>query len=258
MATLEDRKLRTLDLIPSTHLIAPDIDETFLDATVAKSRIQDYAFSQGFAVVTLSHDRVRRILVLVCKQHRTHTKNWRKTPTDERKRGNTKVSANDCPFCLRIIQKKDDNVWRISKLDLDHNHVMNPDPFQFNEHRDRDPDRETAISHAIGLRAAGTKYKQAQQVLLTHHVRLPAKSYWNLMRTSRLFPEDKILVTLDTLESKGFHIRCLKKYLVERNVRQRQVIEAFFFCSPEQIEMTRRCLLVVLLYKQMLPSIPMS
>lgn len=41
------------------------------------------------------------------------------------------------------------------------------------------------------------------------------------MRTSKLSPEDKIQVTLDTLESKDFHIRCLKKYLVEKNVRQR-------------------------------------
>ena len=129
MATLEDRKLRALDLIPPTHLVAPDIDETFLDATAAKSRIQDYAFSQGFAVVTLNHDRVRRILVLVCIQYGTHTKNWRKTPKDERKRINTKVSANDRLFRLRIIQKKDDNIWQISKLDLDHNHGMNPDPF---------------------------------------------------------------------------------------------------------------------------------
>lgn len=56
MATLEDRKLRALDLISSTHLIAPNIDETFLDATAAKSRIQDYVFSQGFAVVTLNDD----------------------------------------------------------------------------------------------------------------------------------------------------------------------------------------------------------
>ena len=79
MATLEDRKLRALDLILSTYLIAPDIDETFLDATVAKSRIQDYAFSQGFAVVTLNHDRVWQILVLVSTQYGTHTKNWQKT-----------------------------------------------------------------------------------------------------------------------------------------------------------------------------------
>ncbi len=100
MATLEDKKLRALDLILSTYLIAPDIDETFLDATVAKSRIQDYAFSQRFAVVTLNHDRVRKILVLLCTQHGTNTKNWGKTPIDERKRINTKVSANECPFRL--------------------------------------------------------------------------------------------------------------------------------------------------------------
>ena len=36
---------------------------------------------------------------------------------------------------------------------------MNPDPFQFNEHKDWDSDRETAILYTIGLRAAGTKYK---------------------------------------------------------------------------------------------------
>ncbi len=129
MATLEDKNLRALDLILSTHLIALDIDETFLDVTVAKSRIQDYVFSQRFALVTLNHDQVRRILVLICTQHGTNTKNWQKTPTDERKRINTKVSANDCLFRLQIIQKNNDDVWRISKLYLDHNHVINPDIF---------------------------------------------------------------------------------------------------------------------------------
>lgn len=36
---------------------------------------------------------------------------------------------------------------------------MNPDSFQFNEYRDRDPNRETAILHIIRLQVAGTKYK---------------------------------------------------------------------------------------------------
>lgn len=39
---------------------------------------------------------------------------------------------------------------------------MNVDPFQFNEYKDRDPDREMAILHAIELGAEGKKYKQAQ------------------------------------------------------------------------------------------------
>ena len=106
MATLEDRKLRALDLIPNPHLIAPTINETFVDSTVAKNRVQDFAFSQGFAVVTLTHDRTRQILVLACTQHGSQTKNWRKTPLEHRKRINTKVSANDCPFRLRIILEK--------------------------------------------------------------------------------------------------------------------------------------------------------
>ena len=73
-------------------------------------------------------------------------------------------------------------------------------------------------------------------------MRLPAKTYWNLIRCSKLSPEEKIQVTLDTLESKRFHLRCLKKYLVENNIQERQVIEAFLFCLPEHIEMARRFL----------------
>ena len=42
------------------------------------------------------------------------------------------------------------------------------------------------------------------------------------------------------MEAKGFHLRCLKKYLVENNIRKRQVIGAFLFCLPEQIEMARQ------------------
>lgn len=76
MTTLEDRKSRALDLIPTLHLTDPNISETFVDSAVAKSRVQDFAYSQEFAVVTLSHDQTRRILVLVCTQHGSHTKNW--------------------------------------------------------------------------------------------------------------------------------------------------------------------------------------
>lgn len=107
-------------------------------------------------------------------------------------------------------------------------------------HRSRDPDFDKALSHVVGLREAGTKYKQIQQILLTHNVRLPAKIYWNPFRNSKLSPKEKIKVTLNTLESKGFHLRCLKKYLVENNIRERQVIEVFLFCSPEQIHMARQ------------------
>ena len=57
MAILEDRKSRALDLIPTPHLTDPNISETFMDSAVVKSRVQDFAFSQGFVVVTLSHNQ---------------------------------------------------------------------------------------------------------------------------------------------------------------------------------------------------------
>ena len=42
---------------------------------------------------------------------------------------------------------------------LEHNHEMSPDTFQFVEHRNRDPDRDSAILQTTGLRAAGIKFK---------------------------------------------------------------------------------------------------
>ncbi len=45
MAMLEDRKLYALDLILNPYFIAPTINETFVDLTVVKNRVQDFAFS---------------------------------------------------------------------------------------------------------------------------------------------------------------------------------------------------------------------
>lgn len=44
---------------------------------------------------------------------------------------------------------------------------MNPDPFRFEEHKSRDPDFGKALSNANSLQKAGTKNRQAQQILLT-------------------------------------------------------------------------------------------
>ncbi len=38
----------------------------------------------------------------------------------------------------------------------------------------------------------------------------------------------------------GFHVRYSEKYVVENNIRQNQIIELFFFCSPEQIQIAQR------------------
>ena len=42
---------RAIDHIPTSHLLLPSKDETFNTPDDAWTRLQDYAFSQGFAIV---------------------------------------------------------------------------------------------------------------------------------------------------------------------------------------------------------------
>ena len=146
--------------------------------------------------------------------------------------------ANECSFQLWITQKIEENVWWIIKLYLDNNYLINSDLFQFKDYKSSNSDFDKAFSHAISFWESRTKYKQAQQIILTHNMKLLAKTYWNLVRNSELNPKEKIQVTLDNLEAKWFYFWCLKKYLVENNIRESHVIVAFLFCLPELIKIT--------------------
>lgn len=70
---------------------------------------------------------------------------------------------------------------------------------------------------------------------------LDAKEYSNLMRSGgRMSPEDQLRCALRGLAIKGFHVRCLRKYVVEGGDRQRVVVEHFLFCNAWQIRTARR------------------
>ena len=98
MATLADRKSRALERIPDDHLIPQYERELFATAVDAKDRVQDYAFSPEFAIFIYNHDKTRQIIILEFTEHRSYNKNWKKTLLEEKKRINTKVSADGCPF----------------------------------------------------------------------------------------------------------------------------------------------------------------
>ncbi len=115
----------------------------------AKDQVQDYAFNQRFASVIHNHDKTYPIIVFEYTEPCSHIKNWKKTPLEEKKQINNKISAN-CPFLLRIIQKKNENVCRIVKYCLDYNDLMNPDLFQFQEYWSCNLDFDKAFSYAIG------------------------------------------------------------------------------------------------------------
>ena len=90
-------------------LLPPADGEIFESFQECFARLQGYAFSQGFAVVTLSSKKTKARAQFGYIHHAKETKNWRKLekhvdkdPATEdivsnRKRGNHSVNAKGCP-----------------------------------------------------------------------------------------------------------------------------------------------------------------
>src|SRR4051794_35564713 len=66
--------------LPPAHLITPVFGESFVTPEGALRRLQDWAFTQGFAVVIESSRKGRAIFG--CIHHKNTTRNSRKTATE--------------------------------------------------------------------------------------------------------------------------------------------------------------------------------
>src|SRR5580700_2469614 len=86
-------ELATRALTPA-HLLTPVAGESFSDYADALRRLQDWAFTQGFAVVTESVRKGRVIFYYI--YHRKATRNTRKTATKDRERLATAIRAKGC------------------------------------------------------------------------------------------------------------------------------------------------------------------
>jgi len=67
--------------MPAHHLLELYDGETFEDPNAAFNQYQDYAFSKGFFIVTLSlgdKTTLRPHYVFGCKHYSKHTRNYRK------------------------------------------------------------------------------------------------------------------------------------------------------------------------------------
>lgn len=235
---VQRRYQAALEHIPDGHRHASALGE-ILTRKEAKARCQDYAFTQGFAIVVEHNNSKRGTYTLDCKRHHPKTKDWRKTAEQDKKRPNTKVSACDCKYRLKF-KRYDGEQYILEETNEAHNHAMDPDPFQYDEHKDKDPSRGDLHAIAGDLRGSSIPYGQATHIMAGKNLRLPRMEYYNLMRKAKKTPEEKMQATLDTLEEEGFHLRVHKKWIYVDNIRQRQVLEHFLFCSPEQIAMARR------------------
>lgn len=75
---LQERIRRAVDRIPSAHRLSPREDETFKSRDEVFRRLQNYVFTQGFAVIIYTNDNKRNILVVHCNRHQKNTRNTRR------------------------------------------------------------------------------------------------------------------------------------------------------------------------------------
>ncbi len=94
--TLADEIRRAVNALPPAQRIEPQENELVESPDVGYVHLQDWALTQGFALVKESSRPER--WVLQCIHHKKETKNWRKTPKEGRKRDWTTSQAMGRPF----------------------------------------------------------------------------------------------------------------------------------------------------------------
>ncbi len=104
MSLLEEYIQRATALLPPSHCLPPRVKKVlFAIQNDAKTRYQDWAFTQGFAIVVEKNDLKNGIYILDCSRHRKDTKNTQKKEERDWVRPASKINALNCPFRLCII-----------------------------------------------------------------------------------------------------------------------------------------------------------
>jgi len=95
---------KVIEAVPPSHRLPPKKNETVESPEAGLERLQNWAFTQGFALAVESRNKER--LRVECVNHHKKTKGWRKTKEEERIRPNTVSLAKDCPYALYISYRK--------------------------------------------------------------------------------------------------------------------------------------------------------
>ena len=228
--------------IPAEYKVQPMSGEIFADRDAGFLRIQDFAFTQGFAVVKTHEDNgVRKMVTLECTRYGKKTRNTRGLTEVERKRHATHTQFLECPYKVKLRYRKKTSDWKLNVCNDGYSYELMDDPFQLLEHRARDPDRSAACAEGIALRETYQPYSAARRILGIKGLRLSQKEYYNLVSFNKArTPAQEVQYALKTLESRGFHVRVKEKYLVEQDVRHTQEIQFFFFCNMDQVLFARK------------------
>ena len=228
--------------LPQSHLSEPAEDEIVNSIDAGYLRIQNWAFTQGFAVVKESRKPTRQ--VLQCVHHHHDTRNTRKKEEDERARAGTKTKASGCKFTIYISQrKKEGGKWMIGWTHREHNHPMNPDPFTYVAHRDKRPGHSAAVAAALPMRGV-ISYKKVSRILQNQGLQLPKKEFYNLERQSekrQLTKAEELTLLQEYFTVNDFRVRLLEEYIIGDDGKPRErVIKAIAFINSKMIRLERR------------------
>ena len=169
------------DALPPAHLVTPAHGESFKTPEEALQRLQDWAFTQGFAVVTESKRKGR--CIFHCIHHKKKTRNSWKTATEDRERLSTATMAKGCTWSVYVSQRAaTQDAWILGWTHKEHSHNPNPDPFTFAAHKAKKPGYRKAVDKAsVHCRAAS--YSTSSKLLRKEGLPvLTAKEYYNLCR----------------------------------------------------------------------------
>jgi hypothetical protein len=237
---------RAIRALAPAHLLTPVARESFINHEDALKRLQDWAFTQGFAVVTESVRKGR--VIFQCIHHRKKTRNTRKTLTEDRERVSTAIRAKGCTWTVYVSQReKTKEAWILGWAHQEHCHNPNPDPFTYDQHKTKKPGYLEAVTKATvhnGVAPFSTSSKMLQKEGLPV---LTKKEYYNLSRKpagegGRLTKQKEIQVLLQYLEDHQFHTQVRYEHAVDENgVRTgTRIVQDVFFISDAQISLGRR------------------
>lgn len=228
--------------LPAAHRQAPVKSEIVESKEAALEQLQNQAFTYGFAIAIESSSA--KCMRFDCVHHKKSTKNSCKTPEDAWIRVETKTQSQNYNFELYISQQKRlSGQWSIGSTCLHHNHAPNPDPFQYIQHRSKQPGYSNALA-AANTYSGVISYLASAAILRKDSLEIDRKQYNNLQRqassSKELTRQAKLELLLRDLKREGLHLRSRTKYILdEQGLPTKQVIQDLFQMSLEQIKLAR-------------------
>ena len=239
----------TVNSFDDKWLLPPVEGESFDTAKGCLARLQAFAFSQGFAVVTTRSRKERSHFS--CIHHGGETRNWRKLEqhvekdlkngktVSKRQKECTSKQARGCPWemywSVRSVGKRGSGqaAGQLGINEATYNHILAPNPFVYKIHQKATPQYQTAVQLALGHRLAHQPYSAMRRVLESSGLSIDRKTYYNLVRTKPLEQSnDSFEGLVLALEEEGFKFSCLMSdELVDDDSCKGRTLEQVFFLT---------------------------